>query len=115
MEETILLDVKTYTLQQYSDLVAKKHPNTVKKYIKKGLLPSNHHVILGKQFIITVHPRNQKDISNNTELACIEFSKLIRVVEKESAEQKKFKRELAAEICIKYDINTVKFFKMQGL
>jgi ribosomal protein L13 len=56
MSETILLEAKTYTLQQYAEQVAKKHPNTVISMIKKGMLPSNHHVILGKQYIITVQP-----------------------------------------------------------
>ena len=115
MEETILLEAKTYTLTQYAGFVAKKHPNTVIKYIKLGLLPSNHKAILGKQYIITVQPPTQKDHSTNTELACIEFQKLVKVVAKDTPEQKQFKCEIAAEICVKYGINTNKFFKLMGL
>ena len=115
MSETIILEAVPYTLLQYACNVAHCHPNTVLNRIKKGLMPSNHHVLKGKQYIITVQPPTGKDYATNTELAITEFSKLAKVVKTDTAEQKQFKRELATEIAVKYGISNIKLFKMLSL
>ena len=115
MSETILLEAKTYTLQQYACNVAHCHPNTVLNRIKKGLMPSNHHVLKGKQYIITVQPPTGKDFATNTELAITEFSKLAKVGIKESEERQDFKRALATDLAVKYGISNIKLFKILSL
>jgi hypothetical protein len=112
MSETILLEAKTYTLQQYADNVAHCHANTVLSKIKNGNLPSNHHVLKGKQYIITIQPPTQKEISTNTELAIKEFSKLAKVGIKESQERQDFKCALATDLAVKYGITNTKMFKL---
>lgn len=115
MNETILLEAKTYTLQQYADNVAHCHTNTVLSMIKKNLLPTNHHVLKGKQYIITIQPPSQKEISTNTELAVTEFSKLVKVGIKESQDRQDFKCALATDLSIKYGITNTKLFKLLSL
>lgn len=109
------MESQTFTLAQYADKICKCHPNTVLTRIKKGLLPSNHKVFLGKQYIITVQPPNTKDYATNTELAVTEFSKLSKVGLKESPDHLQFKRELATDLSIKYGITNTKLFKLLSL
>ena len=115
MSETIILEAVPYTLLQYACNVAHCHPNTVLNRIRKGLLPSNHHVLKGKQYIITVQPPTGKDHATNTELAITEFSKLAKVGVKETSDQQQFKRELATDLAVKYGISNIKLFKMLSL
>lgn len=115
MNETILLEAKTYTLQQYADNVANCSTKTLVRHIKSGILPSNHHVLKGKQYIITVQPPTGKDFATNTELAITEFSKLAKVGIKESKERQDFKRALATDLSVKYGISNIKLFKMLSL
>ena len=115
MQETILLEAVPYTLLQYACNVAHCHPNTVLNRIKKGLMPSNHHVLKGKQYIITVQPPTGKDFATNTELAVTEFSKLSKVGLKETPDHLQFKRELATDLSIKYGITNTKLFKLLSL
>ena len=78
-------------------------------------MPSNHRVLKGKQYIITVQPPTGKDFATNTELAITEFSKLAKVGIKESEERQDFKRALATDLAVKYGISNIKLFKMLSL
>ncbi len=96
-----------YTLKEYADNIAHCHFNTLKTRIKKKQLPSNHIVKKGKQYMIEIiHGSENCRACDNSHHAAIEFHRRKR---------SNTDMELAAEISIKYDINTNKFFKMMGV
>ena len=109
------MEIQIFTTRQYADKVAKCHINTLQTKISKELLPSNHIVFKAKQTIIVIVPKSGQEFCKDVEDACIEFNRLCGVGVRLNSEQTDFKRQLAAEISIKYNINTNKFFKMQGL
>ena len=81
------------------------HINTLRNRVKKGNLPSSHKVIklYGRGFVIEIDHCEMCEI---TEKAMREYNRM-----RGSANNP----ELAAELSIKYKINTAKMFRMCGL
>lgn len=106
--------MKTYTRQEYCDKFG-MHRNTLAARIKNNLLPSFHKVVpvndRGDIIIIS----DECERCSVTEKLIEEYMKLANVVVKPTLEQKQFAREIAAELSIKYQVNTVKLFKILGL
>jgi len=99
-----------YTIKEYSTKVAFCHPNTVINRIKQKKLPQNHIIKSGRRGIATmieiIHGSENCRECDNVHHAAIEFHR-----RKRSSKDV----ELAAEMAIKYDINTVKMFKILGV
>lgn len=98
-----------YSLTDYADKIAHCHFNTVKSMIKKNQLPSNHLVKkLGSTYSIEIiHGSENCARCDLYEKASIEYNK------RKSGD--KPDPELAAEICVKYDLVARKFFAMHGI
>ncbi len=97
-----------YTLTEYADKIARCHRNTLLSMIRKEQLPSNHIVKKGKQFMIEI-VRNA-DHCQRCELyykASVEYNQRKGYKVKDA--------ELAAELCVKYDLGAIKFFAMHGI
>jgi hypothetical protein len=101
----------TYSLYQYADKIAKCHFNTLKARIKNEQLPSNHIVTrLGRTYSIEIVQGSENcRACDNIHHAALEFQ------EKSKNLNVDFNRELAAKLCVKWDIDTLKFFKMMGV
>lgn len=98
----------TYSLYEYADKIARCHFNTLKTRIKNKQLPPNHVVKkLGATYSIEIiHGSENCRMCDNIHAAAVEFHRRKR---------SNTDMELAAELSIKYDINTSKFFKMTGV
>lgn len=93
-----------YTVKEYCAKF-NIHPNTFNNRRKKGTLPSFHKVkeLNGRGYVIEV---DHCELCEITEKAMREYNRL-----RGSANNP----ELAAELSIKYKINTAKMFRMCGL
>jgi hypothetical protein len=99
-----------YTLAEYASKVAKCHRNTLLKRIRDKNLPTNHTVKKGKQYMIEV-----KDTSEKCHTCEVYFLASCEFHEKKKLFNAQFNGELAAKLCVKYNIGATKFFKMLGL
>jgi hypothetical protein len=99
-----------YELNDYAEKIAHCHVNTLIKRIEKQLLPSNHIVYKGKHgqrtVIEIIHGSEHCRACSNVHHAALEF---------QERKTDSNERELAAELCVKFDIGAVKFFKMMGV
>jgi hypothetical protein len=100
-----------YTIKEYADKIAFCHPNTLKTRIENNQLPRNHIVKKGRRGVMTVieiiHGSENCRSCETYHLASVEYH-----YRKGSRVQD---AELAAELCIKFDLGATKFFKMHGI
>lgn len=96
-----------HTVTEYAKLRG-VHRNTIIAWIKRETLPSNHIVKKGKQYMIEIiHGSENCARCDLYEKASIEYNK--------RKPGDKPDHELAAEICVKYDLGARKFFAMHGI
>jgi hypothetical protein len=99
-----------YELKEYAEKIAFCSLRTLETRIKKQQLPSNHIVYKGKHgqrtVIEIIHGSEHCRACSNVHHAALEF---------QERKTDSNERELAAELCVKFDIGAVKFFKMMGV
>ena len=102
-----------YELQEYADKIAQCHVNTLLKRIEKQQLPSTHLVYKGKHgqrtVIEIIHGSENCRMCETYYIASVEYN------EKRKLNDKEQNRELAASLCVKFDLGATKFFKMHGI
>lgn len=97
-------EMTVLTRKEYCDKYG-MHPNTLRNRIEKGSLPSFHQVkhLDGRGVVIII---DQCQLCADVESACIEYNKRCgRTV----------RPDIAAELSIKYGINTAKLFRVLGI
>ena len=106
-----------YTLKEYGEIILKgKSIDTVKRRIRDEMLPLSHRVKKGKQWMIEVVPPSEKcKRCEDYFHASVEFNDRKKGLKVTTGEAAQFNFELAAEICVKYDLGATKFFKMHNL
>jgi hypothetical protein len=102
-----------YELKDYASNIARCSLRTLQTRIDNLQLPSNHIVYKGKHgqrtVIEIIHGSEHCRACGNVHHAAIEYQEHCKSFDIDH------NRQLAAKLCIKWDINTVKFFKMMGV
>jgi len=97
-----------YNIKEYrSNYYPNVSESTVLRIIHRGVLPVNHKVLLGRKIMIEI--LGIDDGLSSYFNASVEFN-----ARKNSLIDSTI-YELAAELCVKYDISITKFFKFHAL
>jgi hypothetical protein len=99
-----------YTIEEYAKEIAKCCSKTVRTRIRNGFLPTNHIVKKGKQWMIEVIEKKEDSFGNDYFNAAVDYH-----AKKNTSSKFNDNYELAAGICIEYNLSATKFFKMVGL